>query len=734
MATPLQPSVRFTLLLDLVPEGSGTNTYRWSTIPLADAGAFTEGRVLGWGTIERNLSSIDGDYDIASCDVTITDDDGLIRGLLADPSTRYFTSREAALELLSQQQRAIDDAVWRTLIRGRVTDIQALPGRQARIRFSDTVGSHFSGFDLEKELGVRITRREHPNAEDDVVNRIYPIVTGEWNDYGVVDENGDPADKGLLPVVDVGNYRLEGNDDEPFEYLTPPQNLEITINGTPGTGEATYGVTAVSAYGETTITEFEITTVPDVLDVTNNVQLDWDAQADAIEYRVYKNNRLLNRLNNGETYSNPETTYTDNGSDTVGGVAAPLTNTAQIGDVGWGRLILKIGAAAEVGHMYASDLGSPPKRVRVSEDLYGSEFLVYGRSGWPHSDPFIEINGIRMGVAYVIGPRLEHHRNNTITIAWNGCGDDDVGDGTGNTITKAFYALQHVINEYSIKDDGIGSLGQDCGPLETYSNGVAKLKTSEFEAMQDLTAEWIGGDGYLAAIAIHEPTSLREFLRRFNVTFASHMASNHHGQMFPVLINDTADPTSGRLYHHHINVIEMVSQDIDHDAVETKGTYHYDFDPDAQKFRVADQVIEDEAASDNYFAPRERSVRQCYYTRDEATAVDAASRHLTRYKVAPRYVELLVPFNPGLEDEVGEQIRLTHYDGAGGEDGDDETPFLVIGHKTDPNAPASVTLTCMDLSRIISTGFPLLVTDASGAVLGDETLPDDPTTGAYELR
>ncbi len=747
MAVPLNPSVRFTLLLAKVPASAGTNTYRWSNRPLADAGAFAQGRVLKYGTVDRKLSTPDGDYDIATTDVEITDADGLIRGLLSEVATRYFTSREAALELLSEAGRAAG-LQWRTIMRGRVTDIQASPGRKARIRISDEVGSHFSGFDLEKELGVRITRREHPNAEDDVVNRVYPIITGEHTDVKVVDENGAPADKGLLPVIDVGNYLLDEDgdvhNDVPFAYLTAPTNLAGVVNGTPGTTTHVYGVTAVSPYGETTLTTLEVTTAPALKNGTDNVALTWDAQPGTVEFRVYRDGKLLARLNNDETFTDPETTYTDDGTNTTSGVTPPATNSAQVDQVlgdgstvsGWARLILKIGAAAEVQHMYASDLGSPPKRVRVTEDLYGSEFMVYGRSGWPHANPYIEINGIRMGVAYARGPRLEHHRNNTITITWNGCGDDDVGDGSGETITEAFKALQHVLNEYVLKDAGLGYLTGLFGPLELYSNGVAKLKTSAFAAMQALTVDWIGGVGYLASIAITEPISLREFLRRFNVTFASHMASNHHGQMFPVLVDDTADPTAGRHYRDRIEVRTFESQDIDHDAVETKVTYHFQWDADAQEFRVADQVIEDADASQAYFAPRERSVRQCYYTQHEATAKDSNARHLTRYKVAPRYVSFKTNLL-GLEDEVGSQIRLTHYDGAGGPEGDVATPMLVVGHRTDPNAPESVTLTCLDLARILATPHESVLQDETTMTvgnLGDETSPALPPTGAFELN
>ncbi len=63
------------------------------------------------------------------------------------------------------------------------------------------------------------------------------------------------------------------------------------------------------------------------------------------------------------------------------------------------------------------------------------------------------------------------------------------------------------------------------------------------------------------------------------------------------------------------------------------------------------------------------------------------------------------------------------------------TPFLVYAHRTNPKAPESVTLTGLDLGRILTTGVPLLVAlDVNGFVLGDETSSSPPTVGAYELR
>lgn len=748
----LNPDVWMTFMLEKVPAALGTTIYRWAVRPLADAGAWKEGRVCAFGPISRRMSTPDGDYDVATCDVTVSDNDGLIRGLLADPTTRIMTGREAAIELLSESGRAAG-ATPRTLLRGRVSDVQAPIGRKAKLRIADTVGSQFSGFDLEKTVGVPITQIEHPKCPAAVVNRIYPIVLGEHSDVGAVDENGNGADKGLLPVVDVGDYMV-GEDGTIYTddviapaYLTAPSNLQATVNGTPGTASNTWAVTALSNYGETTAGTLTVTNCASSLSATNSVALSWTAVSGAIEYRVYRNGKLVQRLNNGETFTSPETSWTDEGA-AAGAVAPPETNTAQIERTydgqtvfGWGRLICKIGALAELHHLYASDLaaGASPRRVRVSEDRYGSEFLVPGRGGWPHADPFIEINGIRMGVIYARGEALRQHRAGAVTIAWNGCGDEENGDGSGETITEAFLGLQHLLNEYGLKDGGVGYRTGSFGPLETYSNGVEKLKSSAFADAQAMTVEWIGGRGYQLALAITEPLTLREVLRRFAVTFSCYYGPvNHHGQFYPFLIDDSASTDVGRLYHERLNIAAAVDQKFEHDQVMTRIVGHYDWDTDAQKFRVTDQVFEDEAATKAYKnTPRDRSQRQCYYTRDAATFTDSMSRHLVRYKVAPRFFSWRTDLT-GLHDETGAQVRVTHYEGAGGPNGDVETPFVITEYKLlldEGGRPEGVILTGWDLQRMLTTAAPLLgdKTTIAGN-LYDKTNPNEPTAGAYELR
>jgi hypothetical protein len=89
----------------------------------------------------------------------------------------------------------------------------------------------------------------------------------------------------------------------------------------------------------------------------------------------------------------------------------------------------------------------------------------------------------------------------------------------------------------------------------------------------------------------------------------------------------------------------------------------------------------------------------------------------------------------GLHDENGDQIRLTHYDGAGGVDGDVATPFVVMGHTTNPHDPNSVILLGFDLQRISTLAFPLLGDrDTIEGNLFDKFSSEPPPVGAYELR
>jgi hypothetical protein len=61
--------------------------------------------------------------------------------------------------------------------------------------------------------------------------------------------------------------------------------------------------------------------------------------------------------------------------------------------------------------------------------------------------------------------------------------------------------------------------------------------------------------------------------------------------------------------------------------------------------------------------------------------------------------------------------------------------YLVEKHKVNPNNPETVTLTCLDLSRLLDVALPLLEDETTMAAnLYSEDVYAPPPAGAYELR
>jgi hypothetical protein len=96
----LQPDIRLEWHLNTVP--SGTDVYYWSFKPLADADSFSEPRLRRVGTIRRSMSTDDAEPIVATCEVDVFDDDGVVRGILSAAATKHGIGGEIAVSILSE--------------------------------------------------------------------------------------------------------------------------------------------------------------------------------------------------------------------------------------------------------------------------------------------------------------------------------------------------------------------------------------------------------------------------------------------------------------------------------------------------------------------------------------------------------------------------------------------------------------------------------------------------------
>lgn len=733
----LHPDLWFELVLAKYPASEGTTTYRWATKPLADAGAFKEGRLLSVSPIDRACTDPDGNYQVGRTTVVVDDRDGLIRSLLdSGQVTEYFANREAGVYLLSQAGRRAG-LTARTLVRGWVIDVQTA-GKQVTITLADVVGSQFSGFNLDKLIGLPIGD-EHTDLPDASRGKIYPIYIGEHSDKGAVDVNGDLAEKGLCPVIDTGDYDITGGSPEAEPTVLDPPTIQFDgIEGDAGENTYYYAVSLITPYGESVLSEvITVANAPAVaqLSLSNYIKISgtFAHGSEGSPATNVNKVRIWGRTFNPPTTWMDEADYTDVGEwayydgathppsptrdeiDIEKPMDPPVASAATSNDTIWGRLVVAQGEIEEViGAPFASDLaeGTTPRRVQMDSSLDGVEYLTPDSPAWPHPTRYLDLDGIRMTVIYVRGPRLNHHRDGTVTIAVNLCGyvgeNDEIIDTAGE-------GLQFFLNEFCLKNNGTGYRGGAFGPLETYANGDAILKTSAFAAAQAITAGWLGSPstGYKVAIAITEPITVREFVRRFCQTFGWRLTHNHHGQIFPVIVDPDADLTAGRQLRHRIEIKRLADQTLAHDEVLNRLVYHYHWDPDAQDFRERNH----EATHPGSIAAHtpggvsgdadrrglRSAERELFYTNDATTADHVATQELVRRRRRPRYLTPVLDLL-GLELEIGSQALITHPDGLG-PTGDVETPGLALRHRTIPG-PYEVQVTYQDLRTIQDDGSP----------------------------
>lgn len=718
------PTIGLTLTVDR--DDTGGQVTRYSTRPFAGTN-WTEGRVTrnGWGPIRRASSDDQGQPKMSTASALLNDDDGELRAAIAEDEARFIKTGQATLGILSEAGRTAGTPE-RMLFRARLEEpsieIQRGQGharaRRVRLNLVDALAPYYD----RKIPNVPFLREDFPDIHRDLEGTMIPLIGGEHSDAGATDINGNNAEKGLIPAIHVGT-RLTDNDN-PLSgspaFLLPPDDVVAYVNGTAGDHTYYYTITALSEVGETLAGDtIEVTNAPDVLSGSDSITLTWSPVEGATGYVVYgrRNSTPVRRLAIVTTPvgspASPEVyEYTDDGSDPEYAPGPPEINTAQVENIDggffWDFYVVCLGVV-EITAWYASDVatGTTPRRILMPESTAGVDFLIPGYPGWPHDEPYIEIGGKRLTGFYARGSRSFHHTQGIVTMAVNVCGYEDVGDGSGESIQQAFPLLQHFLNEFVLKNNGEGYRTGNWGPLEAFSDGVAMLQTSKFEAAQNLTETWLEGspspaEGYRGAIYLREPITVREFIQRFLRTFDAFCAVNHHGQWYPYLIDtDSALTSAGRHYRYRIEVKQFEPPQLDRDNVEPRIDFEYDWDPDAQRFRSEIEREEDAvavAAQEGTY--QDPGVVQLYWSRDPDTVRDAMTRRVTRLKY-PRWVQRFSTNYLGVEDEPGDQIRITHPDGVAA-DGWTDRLFVVTEHVTYPSR-GEVTLACVDVNPLVST-------------------------------
>jgi hypothetical protein len=248
-----------------------------------------------------------------------------------------------------------------------------------------------------------------------------------------------------------------------------------------------YAVSANMSDGETAKSE-EAITIQRIS--RRESRLEWLAVTGAESYTVYK--RLLPTGNFVYKWTVPATqTFFDDDWVSTGTV---ITNQVPVGVVQtrymgqytlldgfpWEGFLVCRGAIAQIVSWFASDLQSPPTRIKMEQGTEGVDFLIPGRTGWNAivgPDPFIDVGDRRYTMIFARGPFAQAAIDRTIPICVNCYGYEDVGDSTGNFIETVPRQYLHFLTNFVVQ-----KTQKFWQPIPLNAQGYSIIRGTSFEA------------------------------------------------------------------------------------------------------------------------------------------------------------------------------------------------------------------------------------------------------------
>jgi hypothetical protein len=765
------------------PESSGETIRLISNRPLAEGSqGFVQGRVKSISTISRSLSDAQGNWVRGRFSWEETDADRALRILFESDDTNALVNREATVFLQSEESRVAGGGTPYTAFRGLIQDATPTTGMGNSRVCQDWLGSKLSPFSVDKKIGAnrRLTRDLFDFLERDLINHPAHWVLGEVSDAGRKDtKTGLSIAKGKVPCIRVGTAAidLDGTvtpitnhvgDSVTIEHVQPPTLVSAVVVGTPGTRSVAFAVTAVTDAGQTTLSNIiVVTNVPNVLTPTNYVQLTWAApaaHADLIKaYIPYVNdaggtpNNRLDTMNNGGTWVSPELTYQDNGDDShFKGDPPPDQNTAVVvvtapgggSPMLWGVYYICAHAVnpAEMHELFGPtwETGGEPFRGAMPEGVFGVDVLAPGRTGWPHATPYVDVTDRktgkvhRMTIMYARGPRDFYAQQGKAGWAWNMCGIEDVGDGTGEPIRKAAYLYQHVLSELIAANNGEGYYSGVWAGLPYFRDGItAMIDSQSMEDFQAYTIAQIGGIGVKLDTLINDEPTTGAFISAFDVQFEVFSGTNTYGQLCVKFLNLSLPAPTANLYRVGIEVERIDGPVVDYTALVNRVNYQWAYDWELNKYIADAEKIENETSQQKYLGGvADSEVYGLKLIADRTTAQYCMGLKLFRlstHAVYQTYYTRLIH----LRNDIGDQVLLTADQGLG-PNGYQAARFFIT--RMELNVRTGLfAVTGLRLDQMTAALAPVLIdtldtVGTAGFVLGDSTSTAAPPAGAYRLR
>jgi hypothetical protein len=328
----------------------------------------------------------------------------------------------------------------------------------------------------------------------------------------------------------------------------------------------------------------------------------------------------------------------------------------------WHAFLIAGHAISCVTSIFASNLLDPPGPVRMDSSTYGSEFLVPGVNIPLYYD-VTGSDGVTERVCLLLasGARADAHIDGTVPITVNVWGIEDVGDGSGDTITELALQCQHFQCYWVVQNYLTGSWGA----VPTFTGGTAKVRTSSFSAVNTIHAARLGTSaGYIGSMYIGDQKPAREWNKEWQMGGDLRLGVNHQGQILATTLDhtqSTAGLTTYTAQDHTVAASFEISPKVD--EIFNIYTHEYGVEPASGRKSGLAQTIRHPVSITNH-GERVAQALTNRATHHQPTADDVANRKLLQSFDAPTDVEFDLDLR-GTALSLGQLVRVTHYQGVG---------------------------------------------------------------------
>jgi hypothetical protein len=298
----------------------------------------------------------------------------------------------------------------------------------------------------------------------------------------------------------------------------------------------------------------------------------------------------------------------------------------------------------------------------MATSTYGSEFLVPGVNVPLYYD-IVGSDGVteRVCLLFASGARATAHIDGTVPITVNLWGIEDVGDGSGDTITEIAYQFQHFLQHWIVQNYLTGAWGS----VPTFGDGTAKVRTSSFSSVNTVHAARLGtAEGYIGGMYIADQRPARDWAKEFQTGGDMRLGVNHQGQLLVTTLDHTRSTSGLTTFTAQDHMVQQSFQ-IDPQVSEIFNAYTYEYgvEPATGRKSGLSQTIRHAASITNH-GERVAQASVNRATNRDNVAADVANRALLRSYDAPTDVTFDLDLR-GTALTLGQIVKATHYQGVG---------------------------------------------------------------------